>query len=152
MIVVGDASCESCAWRHDVLYASWSLVVEKPGIADNRSGLQGFQSTNPNYFTLVWWRWLPTFPIILAQNARISFREIWDIWLFDCFWLWIFHDLKNSWTNLLGRLLSKLSESFTALCSQAPLRPADEAPNSDSRSGGWWNDDVWNEQLVVWLF
>lgn len=27
-----------------------------------------------------------------------------------------------------ARLLAKLSESFMALCSQAPLRPADEAP------------------------
>ena len=44
----------------------------------------------------------------------------------------------------VGRLLAKLSESFVALCSQAPLRPADEARlDSAFPSGQCGNMWVW---------
>ena len=59
-------------------------------------------------------------------------------WLFDCNCNVICHDLRFVLSSSLGRLLSKLSESFTALCSQAPLRPADEAPEIASNEQQKW--------------
>ena len=135
-----------------MLEVSSTMVVEKPGIADNRSGLQGFQSTNPNYFTLVWWRWLPTLPHYFGTWLLIStgkFGIFGSLIVFGC-------GFSMTWKIPEPICWAGSCQS----CPRASRRYAHRHPyarrmrrvSPTVAPGGWWNDDISNGAVVVWLF